>query len=1066
MPDTINSISPSIRDFLLNRNLILSDTITKNGLSSLATGLGRPVDLYSIAPNVKPSVDIMVDGPIYRDLNQLNNPYSSVNGDELIEIKTTSFAGNLPIGTSQLEYPSFIGSEHENTTFSIENNLSRKQLNKNKYITSKTYIDEYNNLNASKNLELVDFIGSALNGGKSFDIKSSLVGRVLTETGVLNDSPIGIIANRELLRSLKNKAIANTERELLGKLNLNPISLLSGNKLIEPDYSITVGKSTGKKILDVGLNLLGIESPTSYLFEKESSIFYDENKLNFTERTDSQLANSGRGQVMSLFSNLDKNKYKPTISDKRFKRGNGSVYLFEDIDGKFNGDVSEEGTLISKSNINSDALVRLAGFDSLKGIKINEEIKKDGSSDFIWSDDILNTIDDKNTNTFNENTLLGKTQKLFGTNNMQTLVSGHYKLENYINEVTTSTDSFISKGSGVLSKDYLDNSIVDKKTGIFCRTWTSLKKYNQVNDLQKHSGLYNNKKYGLRNRQTTTSSVLDTNGFVRIAPNTGDDKLDSNGVPKNIKKFMFSLENLAWADDYKNLPDNEKGYGDAFTKTKGRIMWFPPYDLLFSESTSVNFDSHTFIGRGEPLYTYNNSERSGTLSFKIIMDHASYMNDLPNHPKIDEMFASIVAGCYDFDAIPINNLTRNEKNDVELQNVPVKNEKPDEKGALPDSFTIYFPNDVASLDKYPAYESNGDVSVTPTLPGLGLTYSDGYTSKKGQDYPDTTDYGLNKIYLDPAFRLKLKADLKNCPSCKINIGGYASTDGTNDGNSKLIVDRAENVRKWFKANIIEPDDVLADKRFASVKGISVIGCDKDSAPVDAECKKIARKADITFTHDAVLNQLNIENEGKKDGAKKEIVRRELSKDIKSRFFNESLYFQKLEQDDKFIYDTIKEKIKYFHPAFHSITPEGFNSRLTFLQQCTRQGPTKNSGVNNLAFGMAPVVILRIGDLYHTKIIIENLDINFDSGSGIQWDLNPEGVGVQPMIANISISFKFIGGQSLDGPINKLQNAISFNFFANTEIYDPRADYIKTEVNEDSSKTVKYVNDEINFNEKK
>jgi hypothetical protein len=44
-----------------------------------------------------------------------------------------------------------------------------------------------------------------------------------------------------------------------------------------------------------------------------------------------------------------------------------------------------------------------------------------------------------------------------------------------------------------------------------------------------------------------------------------------------------------------------------------------------------------------------------------------------------------------------------------------------------------------------------------------------------------------------------------------------------------------------------------------------------------------------------------------------------------------------------------DKIKYFHPGFHSTTPEGLNSRLTFLLQCTRQGPTIGQGANNLAF---------------------------------------------------------------------------------------------------------------------
>jgi hypothetical protein len=37
-------------------------------------------------------------------------------------------------------------------------------------------------------------------------------------------------------------------------------------------------------------------------------------------------------------------------------------------------------------------------------------------------------------------------------------------------------------------------------------------------------------------------------------------------------------------------------------------MWFPPYDITFSENNSVNWESTNFIGRGEPIYTYNNTE--------------------------------------------------------------------------------------------------------------------------------------------------------------------------------------------------------------------------------------------------------------------------------------------------------------------------------------------------------------------------------------------------------------------------------------------------------------------------
>ena len=126
----------------------------------------------------------------------------------------------------------------------------------------------------------------------------------------------------------------------------------------------------------------------------------------------------------------------------------------------------------------------------------------------------------------------------------------------------------------------------------------------------------------------------------------------------------------------------------------------------------------------------------------------------------------------------------------------------------------------------------------------------------------------------------------------------------------------------------------------------------------------------------------------------------------------------------------------------------------------RQGPTNGGGVtnnpNNLAFGRPPVCILRIGDFYHTKIIIENLNFTFEP---LVWDLNPEGVGVQPMICNVDMSFSFIGGSSLRGPINKLQNAVSFNYFANSEVYDPRADTIKIT---DSVKNTGEIKNGINY----
>jgi hypothetical protein len=152
-----------------------------------------------------------------------------------------------------------------------------------------------------------------------------------------------------------------------------------------------------------------------------------------------------------------------------------------------------------------------------------------------------------------------------------------------------------------------------------------------------------------------------------------------------------------------------------------------------------------------------------------------------------------------------------------------------------------------------------------------------------------------------------------------------------------------------------------------------------------------------------------------------------------------------------VFDNLKDKLKFFQPAFHSTTPEGLNTRLTFLQQCMRPGDTipvvksiggkdvlEYNNATNTAFGAPPVLILRIGDFYNTKIIPTSLSLAYEN-----LDINPEGIGVQPMIAKVTMQFNFVGGSGLKESVDRLQNALTFNYYANTEIYDDRADVTDT-----------------------
>jgi hypothetical protein len=339
----------------------------------------------------------------------------------------------------------------------------------------------------------------------------------------------------------------------------------------------------------------------------------------------------------------------------------------------------------------------------------------------------------------------------------------------------------------------------------------------------------------------------------------------------------------------------------------------------------------------------------------------------------------------------------------------------------------------------------------------------------GRRQPDRNDFGLNaaggspnatffkpvtlegktyKSWRDPEYHKDLELYLKNkCKTCKVIVKGYASNQGTDSAarNKELSTLRAENVKKWLETNIFKTPP-LNDRIISETgEGISVSRGDTknpctEKSDTDTISCKANRYVKVEFVIDETLipkNETGTEKESKND---EPIKTPAIST---SRFYTECDYFEKLEQSSPVVYNSIKEQIKYFQPAFHSTTPEGFNARLTFLQQCMRQGPTdgagSNNNPNNLAFGRPPVCILRIGDFYHTKIVIENLSFSFEP---LVWDLNPEGIGVQPMICNVDMSFAFIGGSSLNGPINRLKNAVSFNYNANKEIYDPRPDTIK------------------------
>jgi hypothetical protein len=767
----------------------------------------------------------------------------------------------------------------------------------------------------------------------------------------------------------------------------------------------------------------------------------------------------------------------------------------------------------------------------------NTTLSVENKQHYIYDEGIVNGMHNHNGVAFNSyqvfaepmvasrHDIINFTNKQFANHKYNTLIGRFCTGENTDpNDITSSAVSKygLSRGRNLLKKKVVDTN------DPYCRVWTYHKQYSQYNHLIRpfidesatdlsnvltESGLQVNRKH------LTEYGVKTSLGLVRFAPS------DEN----NIKKCMFSIENLAWRN-YNTNNDTSFHKGP----NEGRIMWFPPYDLKFNEQVSTNWNANQFIGRGEKIYSYVDSERNGTLSFKLLIDHPSlidkvYKSSVSTMDNDEQDILRFFAGCDIITNIPTKQKEENKNENVQ-ESISLNGEK--QSRTL--QFSIYFPNCYSGYDdgyknaiSYLLYGIGCDIVTGDTvfdrgyeIGESGLTYDGKWdnenkiTITKGEEkyiikgilyQQNYWGYLVDNDLLDSTFKhdtsyvdnksFKLNATSSSaetndilttsfCDFCRavgdynveggdketqgiiqqlfksykvaeVRVIGYSNSQGNKGDNETLAQRRKEVITKWLQS---KTDLKNASWENGSIQSnVEISNSEQDANTQEA---KATRKVDvkIIFSQDATIKDLSSnQSQGVEtissytDNASKGLNSEEKvldSNTIKvanitsqNKVLNEYEFFKEFGKGDSLLRNKIVEKIKYFDPAFHSITPEGFNARLTFLHQCTRQGQTIDIGKNehsvrNMAFGAPPICVLRIGDFYNTKIIIKNIDISYDEST---WDLNDEGIGVMPMMADITISFTFIGGSDISGPISRLQNAVSFNYYANTSVYENKAD---------------------------
>lgn len=507
----------------------------------------------------------------------------------------------------------------------------------------------------------------------------------------------------------------------------------------------------------------------------------------------------------------------------------------------------------------------------------------------------------------------------------------------------------------------------------------------------------------------------------------------------NNKNMMFSIENLAYVLNDKGylgdgqgtkVPQSEVGYN------RGRLMWFAPYDVEVTETAIAKYDTTQFIGRSEPVYSYQSSERTARLSFKLLIDCPPQV-DGQTHGDIAKFFA--FGG--QFNVNDLKNI------DIDKENAKLKDLE-NQLATIQPEETLQPPQDLQAGDKATFFFHNDGDNVQQDLDN---GYEDGVLSPE-----EATDFGLNRPFVDAVNTLVTQIlNPETYQFYNIDFLGRASRlyfDQTRESgyNKALGLRRAQNLRNYVEEKFKQNNNGLTFAKAGIKVSVSTIGSDGGSAEGQLETNislrkvKEERSALIRLTPNGTLQKKSIPLTSsqlqQKAQLQTEIDAKKTLIAAANKVQTDERTFNQVKITDRAMRGFESMKKMTFSPVFHSQTPEDFHRRLTFLHQCTRQGnsvvnkSTADAGISvprNSVFGRPPICVLRLGDMFHSKVIIETVD--FDYTDSI-WDMNPEGMGMQFMIANIDISMKIIGGQSLKGAIDVIQNAESFNYYANSTYY--------------------------------
>jgi hypothetical protein len=832
-------------------------------------------------------------------------------------------------------------------------------------------------------------------------------------TSILNKSlSLGIELRRNLFidtieRLSDNTSLVNIGYQQLAKSLQNRIAdrFLSNNLEVTPTTISFKGKSSFKS-KDFKI--------TPYVNQNVSEVFIneflgynsDDNLPRLTLEND-LFNNLGDFQKRTLISNISKNRfYNPifdsSITEKPKQKENfvySNRYLSQDnttyqsnIEPNLNIDIQKPSDTVLQVLDNYDIEFDM-GFGNTKKPYLNN--LSDEEKYLYYS----NLSDDDLNNKFNI-----KRGLLYYTNKIIT---------------DKSIDNKISKTLDALNIEYG----VDENTGnrVYrgaseCRSFTIADQYDRFERLIRSNGNDNSK------------SVLRDSPSPKIFFKNSD-SLDEK------KRVSFSIENLAV--NKKGIPDCEIG------PNGGRLLWFVPYDLKISDNNSINWESKDIVGRIEKLYSYTNTERRLSLTFKLLMDFPPqfkeyFEQDTTNYTNL----VSYIQGC-----LNTNNNSTPQVNQTQVITTPTINQPKTKIPSITVKPIVYFDNDIDIIDSSyeftnlnKEYDKDIDLLVEKLIENINVNRKKIQIKILGQasslylsDYNAALSFRRSKAIMLDIIERYNNSQLDKSILPNIVLENFNPNERFNYIKKEDVLRGVNNLINESKGYVKFLLGGFGEEPSNSTQVIPVDATDFEKNKIinDIKAKKErnSRVTDVEFIGDINISDNTTTSSNITQNTDSTVT---LGNDNNINIVNIPCDDDYLDFQARNITDRIKssfDNFKYLTPIFHSQTPYDFVKRYLFLQQLTRPGSTEdriNQIGGNSVFGKMPVIVIKLYDFIYSKAICNSINFSFDDAT---WDFNPEGMGAIPMSCTVTMDMVLIGGQSLSGPIDKIQTADDFNFLS-------------------------------------